>query len=65
MALNSINSSKIELLPRDTKSDPKVTLKVSKDLFENHGVRIIIGPLFNENNIYLNKLLRLLKLGQI
>ena len=56
MALNSINSSKIELLPRDTKSDPKVTLKVSKDLFENHGVRIIIGPLFNENNIYLNKL---------
>ena len=56
MALNSINSSKIELLPRDTKSDPKVTLKVSKDLFEKHGVRIIIGPLFNENNIYLNKL---------
>ena len=56
MALNSINSSRIELLPRDTKSNANITLKISKELYEKHNVRIIIGPLFNESNIYLNEL---------
>ena len=56
MALNSINSSRIELLPRDTKSNAKITLKISKELYKKHNVRIIIGPLFNENNIYLNQI---------
>ena len=46
---------KIEILPRDTKSNPIDTLKVSKDLYQE-GVRIIIGPVFNESTKYLDEL---------
>ena len=52
LAINKINDSRIEILPKDTKSNPEITLKVSKELY-NEGVRIIIGPLFNSNVIYL------------
>ena len=37
-------------------SNPDLTFKAAKDLFDNHNVRIIIGPIFNENNLYLNQL---------
>ena len=55
LAINKIDDSKIEIIPRDTKSDPETTLKVSQDLYEQ-GIKIIIGPVFNKNLIYLNKL---------
>ena len=55
LAINKINDSRIEILPKDTKSNPEITLKVSKELY-NEGVRIIIGPLFNSNVIYLKEL---------
>ena len=55
MAINKINDEKIEIIPRDTKSNPIDTLKVSKDLYEE-GVRIIIGPVFNESTKYLDDL---------
>ena len=56
LALNSINSNQIEILPRDTISDPETTFKVSKDLYEKNGVKIILGPVFNSNTLYLDML---------
>ena len=55
MAINKINDEKIEIIPRDTKSNPIDALKVSKDLYQE-GVRIIIGPVFNESTKYLDEL---------
>ena len=55
LAINKINDPRIEILPRDTKSNPETTLKVAKELYEN-GVKIIIGPVFNKNLIYLNEI---------
>jgi len=48
MAINKINDSKILILPRDTKSDPKETLKKVEKLYAE-GIKIFIGPVFNEN----------------
>jgi hypothetical protein len=55
LAINKINNLSIEIIPRDTQSDPKSTLKVAKELSQL-GVKIIIGPVFNENLIYLDEL---------
>ena len=55
MAINKINDEKIEIIPKDTKSNPIDALKVSKELHEE-GVRIIIGPVFNESTKYLDDL---------
>ena len=55
LAINKIDDIKIEIIPRDTRSNPETTLKVSKELYEQ-GVKIIIGPVFNKNLIYLNEL---------
>ena len=46
---------KIEIIPKDTKSNPIDALKVSKELY-NDGVKIIIGPVFNESTKYLDDL---------
>ena len=56
MALNSIDNNKIVIYPRDSKSDPDEALMVSKNLNEKYGVKIIIGPVFNETALYLNEL---------
>ena len=55
MAVNKINDEKIEIIPKDTKSNPIDALKVSKELY-NEGVKIIIGPVFNESTKYLDDL---------
>ncbi len=55
LAVNKINDSKIEIYPRDTKANPNTTLAVAEELYKK-GIKIIIGPIFNENLIYLNKL---------
>ncbi len=55
LAINKIDNDRIEIIPRDTKFNPETTLKVSKELYEE-GVRIIIGPVFNKNLIYLEEL---------
>ena len=55
LAINKINDRKIEIIPRDTKSNPEETLRVSQEL-RNLGVKIIIGPVFNENVKYLNQI---------
>ena len=54
MAINKINDSKILILPRDTKSDPKETLKKVEELYAK-GVKIFIGPVFNKNLKELSK----------
>ena len=55
LAINKIDDSKIKIIPRDTKSNHETTLKVSKEL-HNQGIKIIIGPVFNKNLIYLDEL---------
>ncbi len=55
LAINKINDRKIEIIPRDTKSNPEETLRVSQEL-RNLGIKIIIGPVFNENVKYLNQI---------
>ena len=55
LAINKINDSRIEIVPRDTESNPETTLKISKEL-EEKGIKIIIGPVFNKNLVYLDEL---------
>jgi hypothetical protein len=55
LAINKINNSSIEIVPRDTKSTPTDTLRAAKELGEL-GIKIIIGPVFNKNQAYLDEL---------
>ena len=55
LAVNKINNLSIEIIPRDTKSNPQSTLESAKEL-SNLGVKIVIGPVFNDNLIYLDEL---------
>ena len=55
LAINKINNPDIEILPKDTKADPMVTFKAAKELGQN-GIKIIIGPVFNQNLVYLDEL---------
>jgi|TARA_B110000037_G_scaffold73487_1_gene88381 hypothetical protein len=55
LAINKINNLSIEIIPRDTQSNPERTLKAAKELAKLN-IKIIIGPVFNENLIYLNEL---------
>ena len=55
LAVNKINNLSIEIIPRDTQSNPKGTLNAAKEL-SKLGIKIIIGPVFNKNLIHLDKL---------
>ena len=55
LAVNKINDVSIEIMPRDTASNPNTTLKSANELSEL-GVKIIIGPIFNSNLEYLDEL---------
>ena len=55
LAINKIDSTLIEIIPKDTQSNPESTLKAAKELAELN-IKIIIGPVFNENLIYLDEL---------
>ena len=55
LAINKIDDLRIEIVPRDTRSNPETTLRISKELYEQ-GIKIIIGPVFNKNLIYLDEL---------
>jgi len=54
LAINKIDNSSIQIIPKDTKDDPVRTLAAAKEL-EMKGVKIVIGPIFNKNLIYLDK----------
>ena len=55
LAVNKINNSSIEIIPKDTQSNPIDTLKAAKE-FQKLGIKIVIGPVFNENQAYLDEL---------
>ena len=55
LAINKINNPLIEIIPKDTGSNPNITLKSAKELSEL-GIRLIIGPVFNENLEYLDEI---------
>ena len=55
LAINKIDNPFLEIIPKDTESNPDTTLKSATELAEL-GVKIIIGPVFNDNLKYLNKL---------
>ena len=55
LPVNKINNSSIEIVPRDTKSNPTDTLRAAKELGQL-GIKIMIGPVFNDNQAYLDEL---------
>ena len=55
LAVNKINNNSIEIVPKDTQSSAEITLSVAKE-FSISGIKIVIGPVFNENLIYLDEL---------
>tara|TARA_B100001093_G_scaffold483554_1_gene516174 strand:+ start:1442 stop:2542 length:1101 start_codon:yes stop_codon:yes gene_type:complete len=55
IALKDINSDKLEIYPKDTGSDPNITIKSALDL-RKIGVKIIIGPVFYESLSYLDEI---------
>ena len=63
MALNDIDDDKIEIYPKDTRSDPNITLRSALEL-EKMGIKLVIGPIFYENLIYLNEVKNITFLSQ-
>ena len=55
LAIIKINNPSIEIIPRDTKSNPEITLRSAKEL-DQLGIKIVIGPIFNKNLVYLDEL---------
>ena len=55
LAINTINNASIEIIPKDTQSNPDVTLVAAKEL-ANSGIKVVIGPVFNKSLIYLDEL---------
>ncbi len=54
LALKDINSDKLEIIPKDTKSDPNKTLRSAIE-FDKLGINLVIGPVFYKNLSYLNE----------
>ncbi len=54
IAINKINNSFIEIIPKDTNSNPDTTLIKALEL-EKMGVKIVIGPVFQKSLKHLNK----------
>tara|TARA_B110001450_G_scaffold55659_1_gene52216 strand:+ start:3687 stop:4838 length:1152 start_codon:yes stop_codon:yes gene_type:complete len=55
LAINKINNSSLEIIPGDTESSPEGALKAAKEM-ANLGIKIVIGPVFNKNLVYLDEL---------
>jgi len=54
MALIDIKKNDIEIYPKDTMSDPNMTLRSALE-FEQMGISLVIGPIFHENLLFLDK----------
>ena len=54
MALIDIKNDKIEIYPKDTRSDPEITLRSALEL-EKMGISLVIGPVFHKNILLLDK----------
>jgi hypothetical protein len=55
LAVKDIDSNLIEVIPKDTSSTPEKALQSANELKEM-GVKIVIGPIFYENLIYLDEI---------
>ena len=55
IAMSDIDSDKIEIIVKDTKSDAKVTLRSALELKEQ-GVKLVIGPVFFKSLEYLGEI---------
>ena len=55
LAINKIDNSLIEIIPKDTASNPDITFEKANEL-KQAGVKIVIGPVFNKNLIKLEEL---------
>ena len=55
LAINKIDNSNIEILPKDTKNNPYETYLAAEEL-QLQGIKIVIGPVFYNNLTYLNEL---------
>ena len=55
LAINDIDNNKIDIILKDTGSNPDVTLKSAKELKEI-GVRVVIGPVFYDSLKYLDRI---------
>ena len=55
LAINQIDNLSIEIVPKDTASNPQTTLNSANEL-SKLGIKIVIGPVFNKNLIYLDEL---------
>ena len=55
MAVNKIDSSIIEIYPKNNFDNPDLNYSAAKDLYDNKGVRIFIGPIFEKNIKNLSK----------
>ncbi len=54
MAINDIGNQNIEVVVKDTKSNPNSTLQSAREL-KDENISIVIGPVFYENLIYLDE----------
>ena len=54
MALIDIKNNDIEIYPKDTRSDPDITLRSALE-FEKMGISLVIGPVFYKNLLFLDK----------
>ncbi len=55
LAVKDIDNSSIEIYPKDTASRPNQALKSAFEL-KQMGIKIVIGPVFHENLIYLDEM---------
>ena len=54
MALIDIKNNNIEIYPKDTRSNPDVTLSSALE-FEKMEISLVIGPVFHKNLLFLDK----------
>ena len=55
LAIKDIDSNSIEIYPKDTASNPDQTLKSAFELKEK-GIKVVLGPVFHQNLIYLDEM---------
>ena len=55
LAINKIDNQNIQIIPKNTKNDPIETLFAAKEL-RLEKIKIVIGPVFNNNLVYLDEL---------
>ena len=58
LAIKDIDSDLIEVIPKDTASTPNKTLQSALEL-KDLGVKIVIGPIFHKNLVYLEEVIDL------